>query len=184
MYNARADNGDLLRDFGRRPILNPEPAGRTNVRGLRITAIALGHKADVVPAGRWEGSIAEALKMPSGARFYRCALQVNPYSYLGLNKKKTSFTDEGQYNDAIVEACKRNAIEVIAVTDHYRVKTARSLAKAASEAGIIVFPGFEAVSKEGVHLLCLFDPGTPDEQMERYLGACGVHADKDASPTR
>ncbi len=136
-----------------------------------------------MPSGRWEGSIAEALRIPSGARFYRCALQVNPYAYLASNNKKTTFRNETEYNDAIVEACKANGIEVIGITDHYRVKTARGLVRAATEAGIIVFPGFEAVSKDGVHLLCLFDPGTSEELLERYVGACGVHGEKSASPT-
>src|SRR5260370_31799407 len=105
-------------------------------------------KGSVVAEARWHGSIAEALAMPSGARFFRCALQVNPFSYVQLHKKQTSFSDEEHYNSSIVEACQANGIEVIAVTDHYRVKTSRSLSKAASDAGIIVFPEIEAVSYE------------------------------------
>ena len=39
-----------------------------------------------------------ALKLPNGARFYRCALQVNPFAYLGRHSKCTSFETEAQYN--------------------------------------------------------------------------------------
>ena len=52
-----------------------------------------------------------------------------------------------------------------------------SLWKAALAAGIVVLPGFEAVTKEGVHFLCLFDPSKSAEAIERAIGACGVHGD-------
>lgn len=120
--------------------------------------------------------------LPSGARFYRCALQINPFEYLQRYNKTTEFNDEQLYNEAIVDACLKNGIEIIAVTDHYRVKSGVSLVKKAREAGIIVFPGFEAVTKDGVHLLCLFDPSTEIESLERILGDCGIHTDKEASP--
>jgi hypothetical protein len=120
--------------------------------------------------------------MPSGARFFRCALQVNPFGYLARHKKTTRYSDEDSYNRAIVEACLANSIEVIAITDHYRVKSAQRLANLATDAGIVVFPAFEAVSKDGIHVLCLFDPGTSEATLERYIGACGVHDNSIPSP--
>ena len=129
------------------------------------------------------GPMAEALKLPSGARFYRCALQVNPFDYVRRHNRRTAFEDESSYNAAIVQACLDHDIEVIAITDHYRVHTADGLAKAASDAGIHVFPGFEAVTKDGVHILCLFEPGRPTRELERILGDCGIHRDEAASPT-
>jgi predicted ATPase len=124
-----------------------------------------------------------ALKLPSGARFYRCALQVNPFAYLGRHNKQTAFPDESSYNSAIVAACLENGIEVIAVTDHYRVKDSAGLVKAAQDVGIFAFKGFEAVTKDGVHFLCLFDPDKADGVLERYIGECGVHDDRVLSPT-
>lgn len=129
------------------------------------------------------GSMTEALKLPSGARFYRCALQVNPFDYVKRHNKETAFEDEASYNTAIVQACLDHGIEVIAITDHYRVHTADGLAKAARDAGIHVFPGFEAVTKDGVHILCLFEPGRTTRELERILGDCGIHRDEAASPT-
>lgn len=122
-----------------------------------------------------------ALKLPSGARFYRCALQVNPFEYLSSHKKKTSFKTEADYNTAIVATCQELGIEVIGVTDHYRVKDSRGLVEAAREAGIFAFSGFEAVTKDGVHFLCLFDP-EKEGALERYIGECGIHDTKAASP--
>ena len=123
-----------------------------------------------------------ALDLPDGARFYRCALQVNPFAYLKTYRKATSFTSEDEYNTAIVETCLDAGIEVIAVTDHYRVKHSAGLVRAARNANLHAFSGFEAVTKDGVHFLCLFDPDR-DGDLERYIGACGIHDSDQPSPT-
>ncbi len=125
--------------------------------------------------------IQAALKLPDGARFYRCALQVNPFAYLGRYRKKTSFQSAADYNEAIIEACLEIGIEVIGVTDHYHVQESWSLVRAARDAGLWAFGGVEAVSKEGVHFLCLFDP-EKDKDVERFIGSCGVRNSAQASP--
>lgn len=127
-------------------------------------------------------AMTNALKLPSGARFYRCALQVNPFEYLVRHNKPTTFSKEADYNAAIIKTCRNIGIEAIGITDHYRVRSAQSLIEAAQAAGIIAFPGFEAVSKDGVHLLCLFDPTKDVHSIERILGDCGIHEDKTVSP--
>ena len=43
--------------------------------------------------------LSAALKLPNGARFYRCALQVNPFAYLKRYRKQTSFQSEAEYNE-------------------------------------------------------------------------------------
>ncbi len=122
-----------------------------------------------------------ALALPNGARFYRCALQVNPFAYLGRHNKQTAYTSEESYNSAMVEACLEAGIEIIGVTDHYRVEESRGLVKAARDAGLRAFNGFEAVSKDGVHFLCLFDPDK-DDMLERFIGECGIHDSDVPSP--
>ena len=131
----------------------------------------------------WPELVSEALKLPSGACFYKCALQVNPYDYVKRYNKPTNAKDEFEYNRLVLDACKTNGIQVIAITDHYRVKTSETLRRQARESDLFVFPGFEAVTKEGVHLLCLFSPDTPLIKLERYLGDCGVHDESTRSPT-
>lgn len=121
-------------------------------------------------------------ELPSDARFYRCAFQVNTFDYVQRHKHPTLFTDEVSYNAALVEACKANSVEIIGLADHYRIKPAEALIEAASAAGIVVFPGFEAVSREGVHFLCLFDPGTPLSSVQGRIHACGIHDDDKESP--
>lgn len=124
-----------------------------------------------------------ALIQPSGARFYRCALQLSPFDYLVRHSKQGPFEDEPSYNTAIIDKCKELSIEVIAVTDHYRVQSAAKLWETAKAAGIVVLPGFEAVTKDGVHLLCLFDVDCNSTKLERVLGDCGIHGEGAASPT-
>jgi hypothetical protein len=123
-----------------------------------------------------------ALKLPSGARFYKCALQVNPFRYLLRHSKPSKYADESNYNHAILEACREEKIEVIGVTDHYRIGESKQLIEDAAAAGLIVFPGFEAVTKDGVHFLCLFNPGTDIANIERKIGDCGIHDSNQASP--
>lgn len=127
--------------------------------------------------------IQQVLALPNGARFYKCAFQVNSFEYLQKYNKVTSFRDEESYNNAIIQACKQQGIEVIAVTDHYHVRSAKGLWQTAKNAGLHVFPGFEAKTKEGVHLLCLFDASRAAEELERVIGNCGICDLNALSPT-
>ena len=122
-------------------------------------------------------------QLPSGAHFFKCALQVNPFEYLVAHDKPLSFTNESEYNAALIEACQEQKIDAIAVTDHYRVRSSASLIECAKTARIKAFPGFEAVTKDGVHLLCLFDSETDLNELERILGDCGIHREHQESPT-
>ncbi|MGH3797514.1 MAG: TrlF family AAA-like ATPase [Pseudonocardiaceae bacterium] len=125
------------------------------------------------PGGSWPDVVADALAAPAGARWHRVALQVNPYGYHGRSAPSTRFSDDQSYNEAIVRACRQGNIELIAITDHWAVRTAEGLTRAAEEAGIVVLPGFEAVSSEGIHLLVLFERGTGSGEVDAAIGACG-----------
>ena len=141
-----------------------------------------GHKGN---AAQWENRMTQTKTLkqkptketetpqPNGARYFRCALQVNPFAYLGRYGKATPFSREEEYNDAIIAACVETGIEVIGVTDHYRIQDSFGLVNAARDAGIKAFCGFEAVTKEGVHYLCLFDPKN-DDNVQGYIAQCGI----------
>lgn len=126
-----------------------------------------------ISATSWPRVVADALEAPAGARWHRVALQVNPYGYKGRSAPSKKFPDEQSYNEAIVGACRQWNIELIAITDHWCAKTAEGLAQAAERAGIVVLPGFEAVSREGIHLLVLFERGTGYDEVDAAIGACG-----------
>lgn len=127
-------------------------------------------------------SLVEALALPSGARFYKCALQVNPFAYLKRHSKQTPFQSEDEYNVEVVAACIAQGIEVIAVTDHFRLSESHALIAAARAAGIYALPGFEAVAKDGVHFLCIFDVNTDPKLIELAIGRCGVRSLTHESP--
>ena len=100
--------------------------------------------------------------LDGGTRWRKCAFQVNPYAYLQAYQENNAaaFSDETSYNEAMISALKTAGVEVIGTADHWWTDTSEGLAQAARKQGIVVFPGFEATTKEGVHLLILFDPGT------------------------
>ena len=162
--------------------------GRVTAQGITwvLTRACDGFKGSdgkmTSPTRGFLSSLEVALKLPGGARFYKCALQVNPFRYLVRHSRPTKYVDESDYNRDIVDTCREESIEVIGVTDHYRIGDSKQLIDDATAAGLIVFPGFEAVTKDGVHFLCLFNPGTGIANIERKIGDCGIHDSNQASP--
>lgn len=130
----------------------------------------------------FSATLKQASRLGAGARFFRCALQVNPYVYTERYAKGGSdpaFASQEAYDAAMVEAARAADIQVVAITDHFRVEGSESLRTAFEAAGITVFPGFEACSSEGVHLLCLYPPGTSLSRVIEYIGQCSLR-DRDA----
>lgn len=120
-------------------------------------------------------SVAKAVALPSGARFYRCAFQVNPPHYSATYRGKDHGLTEEQYIDALVAECVKLGIQVFAVTDHNHVGSIEAIRQKAQANGIVVFPGFEVGSSEGVHVLCLYPPDSTVESLGRFLGGLGIH---------
>lgn len=107
------------------------------------------------------------------AEFYRCALQVNPYSYMQYRGTEHEI-DEDEYNEKILENCKKAKISVVGLADHGDVVNSEKLRKVLQEGGITVFPGFEIASAEKIHMVCLFSENTSISQLERYLGKLDI----------
>lgn len=111
---------------------------------------------------------------PGGARFYRCALQVNPHHYGQTYQGQANQGDQLSHAQEIVEKAVEAGIEVLAITDHNSVESVAAFRSASIDRPVTVFPGFEVSSSEGVHLLCLYPPNTDDDQLGRYLGELGI----------
>lgn len=126
--------------------------------------------------------IESVLANPGGARFHKCALQVNPFDYLGRHDHPTPNASETEYNAALVEALLEADVAAIAITDHFRIESANTLSEAATKAGIVVFPGFEANTKDGVHFLCIFDPATPFATVQARIHECRLNDLSAGSP--
>lgn len=106
----------------------------------------------------------------SFARFWRCALQVNPSKYQATYRGKAHGHDEDSYNQALLEKCLELDIRVVGIADHGSVESVDKLREVLTEKGIVVFPGFEIASTEKVHMVCLFPEDTNRDQLNRYLG--------------
>jgi len=109
-----------------------------------------------------------------GAKFFRCAFQVNPAHYAKTFRGKDHGLDEPAYVAALLKKCSDLDVEVIAVTDHNHTGSIERFRSAASARGITVFPGFEVASSEGVHVLCLYDPGCSEAELQRFLGQLDI----------
>ena len=118
--------------------------------------------------------IARAGELPAGAVFHRCALQVNPHHYTGTYRGQENEGDDRSHAEAIVEKASEIGVSVLAITDHNNVSGVAAFQDAASDHEITVFPGFELSSSEGIHILCIYQPGTDEEQLGRFLGEFGI----------
>lgn len=104
------------------------------------------------------------------ARFWRCALQVNPVGYHGTYRGADHGLDEGGYNQALLQKCLELGITVVGLADHGSVASVDALRQVLQPHGIVVFPGFEIASNDKTHYVCLFSEETTGQQLERYLG--------------
>lgn len=118
--------------------------------------------------------IAKILNEPNGARFYKCALQVNPNDYLRYRGVKVNPNAQA-YAMKLIEEAKKHEIQVMAITHHNNADFVEVIQPLANAKGITIFPGFELKSSEGVHVLCIYDPTTTKEILGRYLGEFGIH---------
>lgn len=111
---------------------------------------------------------------PAGAVFHRCALQVNPYHYGATFRGLSVPGDPTAHAQAIIEKAVSLGVTVLAITNHNDVSNVPAFQTAAENRGIHIFPGFELVSNEGVHILCIYPQNSSQEQLGRYLGEFGI----------
>lgn len=105
------------------------------------------------------------------AKFWRCALQVNPVGYNGTYRGANHGLNEEAYNQALLQKCVELDIKVVGLADHGSVVSVDVLRRVLQPNGIVVFPGFEIASSDKTHYVCLFSEETTTQQLERYLGS-------------
>lgn len=116
----------------------------------------------------------QARKLPNGATFHRCALQVNPHDYATNFRGDSEGTEKAQYTQDLIAEAVELGVSVLAITDHNNVDSVADFRLAAEGSGVHIFPGFELSSSEGVHVLCIYPWDTDEEKLNRYLGAFGI----------
>jgi hypothetical protein len=125
------------------------------------------------------GVIEQATSRHNGANYYRCALQVNtPFQdrFKGFDSRhrRGSAAYQRDYAHALAKACKRIGIDAIGLCDHNSVAYVKTIRDELGEEGIVVFPGFEVASTEGIHVLCLFNPDADVEDLDHLLTKLGL----------
>ena len=104
------------------------------------------------------------------ARFWKCALQVNPYGYGKTYRGQDHGLNAEDYAQALLEVCRREDIRVVGLADHGSVQDVDVIRDTLAPHGIIVFPGFEISSTEKIHMVCLFAEETKTVELQRVLG--------------
>ena len=77
---------------------------------------------------------------------------------------------EDEYNQQLLTATPEAGVEVIGLADHGSVDGVDKLRELFTSNGIVVFLGFEIVSSEKIHFVCLFDEARSSQELERILG--------------
>lgn len=114
--------------------------------------------------------MAEQQQSYKKARFFKCALQVNPAGYIQYRGQQ-QWLSESDYNQQLLVAALEAGVEVIGLADHGSVDGVDSLRTLFNQHGIVVFPGFEIASSEKIHFVCLFDESKSAQELERILGS-------------
>lgn len=104
------------------------------------------------------------------ARFWKCALQVNPQGYSRAYRGEDHGLSGEDFLAALLRERKGGDIQVVGIADHGSVGAWDAIRDFLSPHGIVVFPGFEVSTTERVHRVCLFEEDTTTEQLNRYLG--------------
>ena len=107
------------------------------------------------------------------AKFWKCALQVNPYSYINYRGKEHELSED-EYNAQLLKICLDEKIKIIGIADHGNVGGVDAIRSVMTEKRILVLPGFEISTTEKVQFVCLFPENTQKDQLDRYLGALGL----------
>jgi ABC-type lipoprotein export system ATPase subunit len=117
------------------------------------------------------------------ARFWKCALQVNPAGYIAYRGTDHGMTEE-QYNEALLRVAKENDIKVIGLANHGNVDGVDAIRTGMNESGIIVFPGFEITSSEKAHFVCLFGEATTRDDLISCMAKLEIDTKNPTHPSK
>lgn len=120
--------------------------------------------------------------MQPGARFLKADLQVHTPAdpQFDPRPEPSDVNERRALAREYLEKAQERGIELVGVTEHNDVSWIDDLRYAAKGLGLHLLPGFEVESKEGIHVLCLFDPDTKVERLEECLVGLGLTAQKRA----
>lgn len=124
--------------------------------------------------------VIEIAREAPGARFLRADLQVHTPVDPRFKPpcRSSDHAARAEASRSYLQAALDRGIELVGITEHNDVSWLDELRYAAQGVGMQVLPGFEVESKEGVHVLCLFDPQTPTADLDECLARLGLTGDR------
>lgn len=117
------------------------------------------------------------------AHFFKCALQINPATYIKYRGQQQEQSEE-EYNQALLNAAIETGIKVIGLADHGSINSFEKIRDLFGQHNIVVFPGFEIASSEKIHFVCLFAESESADQVKMHLGALGVDISQPEAPVK
>lgn len=117
------------------------------------------------------------------AKFWKCALQVNPAGYIAYRGDNHGMTEE-EYNQSLLHIAKENDIKVIGLADHGNVDGVDAIRAIMRDEDILVFPGFEIASSEKAHFVCLFSESTSRDDLIGYMARLEIDTRNPTHPSR
>ncbi len=121
---------------------------------------------------------AEILSMHNGAKFYWADLHVHTPKWHGFSVSAGIDRDKkAEVAKLYIEKAKKEGIHILAITEHNDVEWIDPIREAAKGTDIIIFPGFEITTdsgKDGIHLICLFNPDTDPKELDHLLSNIGL----------
>src|SRR3989338_3603288 len=128
----------------------------------------------------------DILKMHNGAKYCWADLHIHTPKWhrfslpSGVNKN-----DKDKIARLYIEKTRKEGIKILGITEHNDVEWIDSIRKAANGTGIIIFPGFEITTdsgKDGIHLICLFNPNTNSGELDHLLSKIGLTPSERLNP--
>ena len=121
----------------------------------------------------------------NGMRWLKCDLHMHtPADARHWCGKPFEIGQEADVAKAFAESCHQTGLDVVGITDHNFLsknfmpclQDAFDNIEREYQHRITLFPGFEfeADVGKGMHVLCLFEPGTDPEEIDHILTECGV----------
>lgn len=118
------------------------------------------------------------------ARFWKCALQVNPEGYSKAYRGQDHGLEGKAFLEALLEECQTQAIALIGLADHGSVADVDAIRTYLTPHGIVVLPGFEVCTTEKVDWVCLFSEETPTDDVRHCLSTLGLDLNDRKRPLR
>lgn len=123
----------------------------------------------------------DLINRENGANYLLCDLHVHSPDDEGYTTPDdvdiSSEEGKDEFASRFVESALEQGLEVVGITDHNSVKWIDRLREAARGTKLTIFPGFEIsanAGKEGIHLVCLFDPDTTQEKLNDIITQLGL----------